>query len=464
MNGLGFQGLFALAAQVSAVLLVAANCRRDVPARLLVLICSAFVTVPLFTYRPLDDVGMVFAFDIVVPLLLLTTILRGEWRFRVEGLKGAALLIAGLPVIFAPLGLLIVDDRFAPFHAVLTSLVIYRTLVIVIAMVLLATWMRGVSLRAVTRLFAVQFLVLFGLGAAQYLVGVDFVVYERIKDTENILQALSGSDEVVRFGVGFMGLFRGAVSQMAVIAVFWWFLWTSLDPRGRVQLGHVVVLSLTLVCVVASLSRIGIGALAVVLAYSMLLSQSSRRFAVSGVLVAVVVLVARPDILELAVASLDFVGDRFSYEQLTGAVGSGSTRVDSAVALADDMGEDWRTLLFGTGGYNTITAEQRYGVFGMHGDFLDALARYGLILGAFYLVGFGLIALRELRGFMSPDRQRHVYPRAFALLALGVACLALTQGALMFAGAAGYLAAAQAWLAFAFCVVARHRYYRGNDA
>ena len=112
-------------------------------------------------------------------------------------------------------------------------------------------------------------------------------------------------------------------------------------------------------------------------------------------------------------------------------------------------------VLTGLGGFNPIATFERYGVHGMHGDYLDILVRYGILSGFVYLGLLLLLFYRQLKGFYSKDKDQRELARCFGAFALGVVLLALTQGALLFSGAAGYLATAHAWLVIAYVTKAQ---------
>ena len=83
--------------QLCCVATVSVTLRRGVPARLNILLSSAFVTVPVWSYPPLADVGMVFLFDLVVPILLLRELYLRHFVVRVKPVA----VIGGL-VLFLP--------------------------------------------------------------------------------------------------------------------------------------------------------------------------------------------------------------------------------------------------------------------------------------------------------------------------------------------------------------------------
>ncbi len=139
----------------------------------------------------------------------------------------------------------------------------------------------------------------------------------------------------------------------------------------------------------------------------------------------------------------------------TGQAGSGGTRIGSSIELYESMQPSWLPWVGGLGGFNPIAPNEHYGVSGMHGDSLDVIARYGVLDGLVYAGLMFVLVVRQLGSFFPRSPIRREIPRAFGALAIGLGILALTQGALTFSGAAGYLASAQTWLAIAFCIVVR---------
>ncbi|ANO50927.1 hypothetical protein BA177_06655 [Woeseia oceani] len=415
------------------------------------MLSSAFVTVPVWVYSPLADAGMVFLFDIVVPVVLLWSLYLRGFSIPKRTTAPVALLFLIIPLLFVPLGYVFLDDTFFGYHTVILSNVLFRSFIVVAAVAVLASELRRVEGLPIVRLMAVQFSALFVLGVLQYAGGVDFVVYERLKDVENAVDALMAADEAVFFGFGFLGLFRGAVPQMAVIAIFWCLIVTNL--RDRVSANGLLLLTVSLtslVCVAGSLSRIGLGALAVVLVYSCTINTALRRWALLLVPLGLALLMYSGYWVVLQSLTIDFMADRFSFDELTGASGSGSTRIESAQLFVRDLADRPVMWFTGIGGFNPIATSERYSVFGMHGDYLDVIVRYGVVVGLVY--GFVVLSVltRPLAGFFSRSPFRRSSSRAYGAICCGIPVLALTQGALIFSGAAGYLAAAHAWLAIAF--------------
>ena len=447
--------LLMLIVQGAVVLIIAIAHRHLVSARLNLLVSSAFVTVPVWVYAPLEDVGIVYLFDIVVPVIFLILLYK---RFV---LVGKSVVILGVPIFllllaYFPIGYFFVGPDYAAYHTLILSGLLYRSLLIFIAVSIVASELRYADRLEFVRLMAFQFLALFAFGVMQYGLGIDLVVYERIKDTENVVDTLLSGQHKILFGFGFLGLFRGAVPQMAVIALFWW-LFLSLHPRANVRERLLLDLmcAFAIICIAAVLSRIGVMALIFVLLYAALVDKGWRiRGFIYTVMVSILVL-SQPDLRSSLVNGIELVSDRFSMEQLTGQAGSGSTRLVSAMALFHNSTENLWPWFVGVGGYNPIAANEYYGVFGMHGDYLDILARYGIFAGILYLLVIMAIFWRPLKGFFSRVPERRVLARSFGVLVIGIAILALTQGALTFSGTAGYLACAQTWMAVAFAIASR---------
>lgn len=449
--------------QLCCVSAVALAHRRGVPATLNILVSSAFVTVPVWYFAPLNDVGMVFLFDLVVPILFLLALYQRFFRLN-KSVVIIGILVFFLPLYYSPIGYFFIGPDYVAFHSLILASVLYRSLLIFIALAILTWQLRSADPLPLTRLLAYQFLVLFMFGALQYLGGVDLVVYERVKDVENIVDLLLSGKQKILYGFGFLGLFRGAVAQMALIALFWWLL-LAVHPgakrRERYLLNLMCVLAI--VSVGGALSRIGMLAMGLALLYAAFVNW---RLRISGAIFLIAVFtffLSQSDQGSIIEMVPDLMSDRFDVQQWGGQAGSGSTRVKSAFALYDAMVNNWEPWLTGLGGFNPIAANERYGVFGMHGDYLDVVARYGLIVGLLYAaVVFGILS-RQLDGFFSSVPERRVLARSFGVLVLGMAILALTQGTLTFSGAAGYLACAQAWMAIAFASAVR-RWRKGNLA
>ncbi len=456
MSGSSFLYLFLL--QLACVASVSVLLRRNIPLRLNVLISSAFVTCPLWAYAPLADVGMVFLFDLVVPMLIFVELLsRGIVRpQRPAVLIGFIVLL--LPLLYAPLSYFFVDPEYYAFHSVVLISLLYRSLLVAAAVGILIRDMRTADPVAVARLAALQCLLLLAFGAMQYLGGIDLVVYERLKDVENAVDRLLEGNIKILYGFGFLGLFRGAVAQLAVLAAFWWlFVSMGATKRRLDSVGVVLSLFLASICVAGSLSRIGIVALAIVLIYSFFVSRPAR-FGGTVAALALLFVLTLTDLGELVRGiGAELILDRFSIDQFTGQVGSGGTRISSASALLEAAQSSLPAWIVGLGGFNPIATNEYYGVFGMHSDYLDIIARYGVVVGLAYMGLIVAVLLPLVAGFWSPNPSTHRIPRSFAALALGLGVLAMTQGALAFSGTAGYLATTHAWLAIAFCIASRYR-------
>lgn len=443
--------------QLACVGFIAWRHRGQVSAPLNWLISSAFVTTPIWVYKPLADVGMVFIFDVVTPLLVLRS-----WTRRGVPLDHKAwpiiLLVLVVPLAFAPFSYLFVPPSHVAFHSILLTLLLYRCLLIAAAaaMLVLATGRENPAF--IVHLVAYQFLGLFALGFLQYTAGLDLVVYERIKDVENTVDALLGGEQKLLLGFGFLGLFRGAVPQMAVLALFWWMLLRATRPRPpAAPLAFVLLLAMLIVCVAGALSRIGVVAIAVCLSYAALVSRGVKGPLFAYALAGIAFLYSRADLSAQFGSGLSLLVDRFDIDQFTGGSGSGVTRLESAGALFDAISSTALPWLTGLGGYNPLATDRHYGVYGMHGDYLDILARYGVIVGTVFLLALAWLLLRPLRGYFSANGGRRALARATGALVLGFGILAATQGTLLFSGSAGYLACAQSWLALAFVIGAGRR-------
>lgn len=442
--------------QLCCVAAVSVTLRRGVPARLNILLSSAFVTVPVWSYPPLADVGMVFLFDLVVPILLLRELYLRDFVVRVKPVAIVGVLVLFLPVFYAPISYFFLDPAYIAYHTLILASVLYRSLLIFIAVVILAGELRSVDQSAVARIMAFQCLVLFALGALQYLAGIDLVVYSRLKDVENVVDVMLSGEQVILFGFGFLGLFRGAVPQMAVIGIFWWLLVSMAKHSRRGENYSLIAMCLlAITCVAGSLSRIGILAIICVLLYAAYVNRHLRLWTVFVLLAGLPFLFFSSYLDTVQGVGVELLMDRFSLDQFTGQAGSGGTRIGSAIELYESMQTGWQPWVVGLGGFNPIAANEHYGVFGMHGDYLDVIARYGVLVGLVYAGLMFVLVVRTLGGFFSRSPMRREIPRAFGALAIGVGILALTQGTLTFSGAAGYLASAQTWLAIAFCIAVR---------
>ena len=365
-------------------------------------------------------------------------------------------LIFVLPVLYAPIGYLFLNPAYVAYHTLNLTILLYRSMLILIAVAFLVRDLKFSDQSAVARLMAFQCLLLFSFGALQYLAGIDLVVYERLKDVENVVDVMLSGEEKILFGFGFLGLFRGAVPQMAIIGLFWWLFVSMRKHSGRAEGYSLIAMSLlAAVCVVGSLSRIGVIALIGVLIYGVYVNRRLRFWSGVFLFVGIPILALSPYLDAVQSVGAEMIFGRFDLEQISGQAGSGGIRVESAMRLFDDLQESWLPWVVGLGGFNPISVNDHYGIFGMHGDYMDLVVRYGLLVGIAYIGMVFVLFIKLLGGFFSADpEQRHV-PRAFGVLAMGIGILAFTQGALVFSGAAGYLAAAHAWLAIAFCIAVR---------
>lgn len=441
--------------QVSCVMCLMWLFRQQMSWRLNALISSAFVTVPIARYEPLSDVGLFFLFDIVVLVLFARRLFLGDFGIGTISWKFSFPVFL-LLLIYSPIGFFFVDNEFLPFHSLLLLNMLCRSLVIVMAMVLLESELTEQNSLAVIRLFVAHFLVLFALGTLQYVAGVDFVIYERIHDTERQVDVLLSGDKKIFIGLGFLGLFRGAVSHMAVAGMFWCML-LALHPRARQREGYALDLFLlfAIICVAGSLSRIGAIALAAVTLLAMAFNARFRTCALLYGAVALVLLFAY-DLVSIMGNVADILTGRFDVEQLSGGSGSGGTRIESALALYANIRDDWKPWVIGLGGFNPISTYKNYRVYGMHSDYLEILVRHGLIVGGGYLIILAVGAFRLMKGMFSKMDMNRALSRSFSILLVGIMLLAMTQGALTFNGSAGYLASAQTWLAIVFVTLARN--------
>ncbi|KAF0192100.1 MAG: hypothetical protein FD165_1168 [Gammaproteobacteria bacterium] len=443
--------------QAAGVLLVAFYQRHNVPAHVNLLISSAFVTVPVFWLTSLDDVGMLFLFDICVPLVMFRELWVHGFRFPRRAVT-ITVVVFLVPFLSFPLSYAFLDSSYFAFHEVLTFLFLYRALLICCAVAILMSVVNKMPLDGIAKLAGWQSILLLAWGALQYLGGVDLVVYERLKDVENVVDLKLSGEQQILFGFGFLGLFRGAVPQMVVVTLFWWMLLIERNKGSHWQGNWIFpAMALGAICVLGTLSRSGL--IAVAVAYAYCLVTLSKRRILAIVVVAMTGLLggfflASSPVIELA---SELFLDRFDADQLMGQSGSGVTRIQSALALFGDLADDpWRWLA-GLGGFNPIAAHDRYGVYGMHGDFLDVIARHGLIVGLIMsavIFSFFLYGLKGLFGGSDKEKQ---LARAVVVLALGFGLLGLTQGVLMFSGAAGYLASAHSWMAIGVAVAMREK-------
>ncbi len=427
--------------------------RQHISWRLNLLISSAFVAVPFANYEPLSDAGLVFLFDIVVSMLFARRLYLGDFAIGKTSGKLAVLVLL-LPLVYAPIGYFFVDYEFLPYHSVLLANVLLRSLIIVMAMIIMEAELTKVNSLTVIRLFVAQFLVLFALGSLQYLAGFDFVIFERIHDTERQVELLLSGDRKIFLGFGFLGLFRGAVPQMAIVGMFWCVL-LALHPRAKSREAYSIDLLLlfSVICVASAMSRIGAIALAAV---TLLAFAFHSRFRISMLLYSAVagVFLFSYDLVSIMGDSFDILMGRFDAEQLSGESGSGGTRIEAALAFYNHIQVDWKPWVIGLGGFNPLASYQHYGVYGMHGDYLEILNRHGIIVGMLYLIAMGIGTIYLLKAMFSKLDYDSGLARAFSVLVIGIMLLAITQGALTFSGSAGYLASAQTWLAIIFVALA----------
>jgi hypothetical protein len=446
--------------QLLIVAIISFSMRKKVNFGINLIISSAFVTTPIWVYYPLSDSGAIFLFDIIVTIAFFYTICQRN-LFIDRNMIFISFLISGILIIFIPIGYFFVDSEFLPFHSLIVSFLSYRALVITFSVILLAQWMREDGGRGVAKLAGLQTLALFTLGALQYIAGLDLVVYERIKDTENTVDILLNGELQILYGFGFLGLFRGAVPQMAILGLFWW-LWILTGPEreARDRFMCDLMIGLAIICVVGSLSRVGLGAVFLALGYAALINRHIRAVAFLSLVVGSVYLLTHPQLFDALGTAFEIFADRFDPDQLSGQSGSGVTRLQSAEALFDAIARYPWAWLVGVGGFNPIAANELYGVFGLHGDYLDIIARYGVLVGLAYGVMVFALIREQLRGFFGRDLVQRNLSRSFALLAGGLAVLALTQGALTFSGTAGYLACAHSWLAIVYVISMRQTLQR----
>lgn len=432
--------------QVAAVLIVAIYHRRRAPLHINILISSAFVTVPVYWLPSLADVGMLFMFDICVPLVVFRELWVHGFYFPRRSVA-IALVVFLVPLLFFPLSYFFLDPAYINFHGIITFLLLYRALLISCAVAVLMRAAIKIPIEGIARLAGWQTTALLMMGGLQYLSGVDLVVYERLKDVENVVSIMLGGTEKTLFGFGFLGLFRGAVPQMVIVGLFWWLLLIEREKDGQSQ-GNQILLTMALgaVCVLGTLSRSGLVVVLAAYLYCFAIIYKSIAHVIGLAIIGIISVLFLSSIPGLDIAADLFFG-RFDFDQLLGRSGSGATRIESILALFHDLLDDpWRWLV-GLGGFNPIAAHERYGVFGMHGDYFDLIARYGLISSLLIaMVIFGFFQ-NGLKGFVSGSNKDKRLAHAVGVLALGFGILAFTQGVLMFSGVAGYLACAQSWMA-----------------
>lgn len=447
---------FPLLIQVAAVASVAFVFRRRVRLELNVLVAAMFMTTPIYSYAALGSEGLVFALDLVVPVLLLGQLLRNDWRIGKIASR-FALLIVVLPLAYAPLGLLMVSPEYVPFHTFLLISYLARSTLLVVALMIVERHLNIAPPNEMVRLFCTHMVVLMALGVSQYFLSVDLVVFERIRGVEDTAEYFLDPDRGIFYGLGFLGLFRGAVAQMAALAVVWG-IWAAMlhDSKRPILWACYVLPLLAAACIVGSLSRAGLAAFLVVAMAAFSIDRRFRRIALLY-LGLVLVTFHYLDIYS-RVGDLSFIlADRFDVLDLSGQRGSGVTRLEAIFAYAKHVTAAWQPWLIGVGGFNPVELQKQYGVFGMHNGYADVLARYGLVGG---VVIFGALAagvVYMFQGLASRHGTTRIAAKAFVPLLFGTAVLSLSQESLTFYGSAGYLGATHLWVALLAIVVVRDR-------
>ncbi|MFU8820503.1 MAG: O-antigen ligase family protein [Gammaproteobacteria bacterium] len=440
--------------QVVAVVSVGLAFHRRVHPELNFLIAAMFVTTPVWSYGALGSEGLVFMLDLVAPVLLLGRWLMGDWRFgRITGLF--ALMILALPLAYAPLSFLIVSPAYVPFHTFLLLSFLTRSAVLAVVLMIVERHLKAGPPNDMVRLFCIHMAVLMTLGASQYFLSVDLVVFERIRGVEETAEYFLDPDRGIFYGLGFLGLFRGAVAQMAALALVW-AIWAAMlrdSTRSFLWVCYAVPI-LAAACVVGSLSRSGLAAFLVVAMAAFFVDRKFRRIALLY--------------LGLALAMIHYfdiyarIGDlssilegRFDLLELSGQRGSGVTRLEAIFAYANHVMTAWQPWLIGVGGFNPVELQDQYGVFGMHNGYVDVLARYGLVVGTVILGALAAGAIYMFQGLTSPGESVRIAAKAFVPLLLGTAVLSLSQESLTFYGSAGYLAAVHLWVVLLAVAVVR---------
>jgi hypothetical protein len=446
----------ALLIQVAAVASVALVFRRRVHPEFNILVAAMFVTTPIYSYAALGSEGLVFVLDLVVPVLLLAQLLRNDWTIgRIA--SRFALVILVLPLAYAPLGLLIVSAEYVPFHTFLLLSFLVRSALLVVVLMIVERHLRVGPPNDMVRLFCTHMFVLMALGASQYFLAVDLVVFERIRGVEDTAEYFLDPDRGIFYGLGFLGLFRGAVAQMAVLAAVWG-IWAAMlrDSRRRFLWACYALPVLAAACIVGSLSRAGLAAFLVLAVAAFLIDRRFRRIALLYLALALGMfqyfdIYARVGDLGSILAS------RFDVLDLSGQRGSGVTRLEAIFAYAKHLTTAWQPWLIGVGGFNPVELQRQYGVFGMHNGYADVLARYGLVVGAVIFCALAAGAIYMFQGLGSRDGTARIAAKAFVPLLLGTAVLSLSQESLTFYGSAGYLAAVHLWVALLAVAVVRGR-------
>lgn len=440
--------------QLSLVSAVALAFRRRVPPAINILVAALFVTVPIAVYQPLGSEGQLFLLDVVAPVLAFGRIMTGD---RMVGRSTAKLawIILLFPLLYAPIGLLFVESGYLPFHSFLLASVLYRSLIIVCAINVMERGLQGEHTLALARLVVWQSLVLLALGVAQYVLGADFVIFELLRNVARTPEYHFEPTAGIYYGLGFLGLFRGAVAVVPVVAAFWGLL-LALHPRSkpweRFALDFIILLGL--VCVLSALTRAGVIALVAVAIVAAALYSRLRFFLLLYAGLAVGLLVEFGQALfggQLAT----FLAGRFSLAELLARKGSGVTREHAAIGYLHRLLVDWKQWLVGVGGFNPLTLDHYFGVFGMHDGYLDILVRYGLVAGIVIVAVLLAGGIKLTSGWVGGGATRRALSRAFLAFMIGTLLLSVTQETLTFYGSAGYLTAAQLWFTIAFAMKAR---------
>lgn len=446
----------ALLIQVVAVASVALVFRRRVHLELNVLVAAMFMTTPVYSYAALGSEGLVFALDLVAPVLLLGQLLRNDWSIgRIAGRFAVVILV--LPLAYAPLGLLIITPEYVSFHTFLLVSLLVRSALLVAVLMIVERHLRASPPNDMVRLFCVHMVVLMALGASQYFLAVDLVVFERIRGVEETSEYFLDPDRGIFYGLGFLGLFRGAVAQMAVLAVVWG-IWAAIlrDSTRPVLWACYALPVLAAACIVGSLSRAGLAAFIVVALSAFFIDRKFRRIAMLYLALALVMF-NYLDIYARVGDLSPILAGRFDVLDLSGLRGSGVTRLEAIFAYAKHVTTAWQPWLIGVGGFNPVELQRQYGVFGMHNGYLDVLARYGLVVGAVIFGALAAGAIYMLQGLGSRDGTARTAAKAFVPLLVATVVLSLSQESLTFYGSAGYLAAVHLWVALLSVAVVRGR-------
>lgn len=446
----------ALLIQVAAVSLVALAFRRRVHPELNVLVAAMFMTTPIYSYAALGSEGLVFALDLVAPLLLLGQLLRSDWKIGRIASRFAVVILL-LPLAYAPIGLLIVTPEYVPFHTFLLLSLLVRSTLLVVVLMIVERHLKAGPPNDIVRLFCIHMVVLMALGASQYFLSVDLVVFERIRGVEDTAEYFLDPDRGIFYGLGFLGLFRGAVAQMAALAVVWGIWAAMLRDSTRPFLWACYALPvLAAACIVGSLSRVGLAAFLVVALAAFFIDRKFRRIALLYLALSLSMF-HYLDIYARVGDLSSILEGRFDVLDLSGQRGSGVTRLESIFAYAKHVTTAWQPWLIGVGGFNPVELQRQYGVFGMHNGYVDVLARYGLVVGAVIFGALASGAIYMFQGLGSRDKTARIAAKAFVPLLLGTAVLSLSQESLTFYGSAGYLAAVHLWVTLLAVAVVRSR-------